>query len=112
MSIGTISTSSPYFSPTTRKPGTPSSHSPSTGGTLRTGDPGLTATQARRLADAADYLAVAPGVVRVARDVPVGEVADALPTEPADPAALAALTERWGLTTSVARLRDAIAAVG
>ncbi|HQY32768.1 5'-3' exonuclease [Actinotalea sp.] len=76
------------------------------------GDPGLTATQARRLADAADYLAVAPGVVRVARDVPVGEVADALPTEPADPAALAALTERWGLTTSVARLRDAIAAVG
>ena len=31
-------------------------------------DPGLTATQVRRLTEAADYLTVAPGVVRVVRE--------------------------------------------
>ena len=37
------------------------------------GDAGLTATQRRRLVEAADYLAVAPAVVRVAPDAPVGD---------------------------------------
>ncbi len=73
------------------------------------GDAGLTATQRRRLTEAADYLAVAPTVVRVARDAPVGDVADALPRTPADPDALVALAERWGLTSSVTRVVDALA---
>jgi 5'-3' exonuclease len=72
-------------------------------------DSALTATQRRRLVDAADYLAVAPAVVAVVRDLPVPPVADALPRTPADPDALVALAERWGLTSSVARLVDALA---
>jgi len=74
-------------------------------------DRGLTATQLRRLAEAAGYLALAPGVVRVALDVPVGPVADALPPAPADPEALAALSARWGLASSVTRLLEALVAV-
>lgn len=73
------------------------------------GDAGLTATQRRRLTEAADYLAVAPTVVQVARDAPVGAVDDALPTAPADQDALDALTERWGLGSSVRRVLDALA---
>lgn len=72
------------------------------------GDPGLTATQRRRLTEAASYLEVAPLVVRVAPDAPVGEFHDALPTVPADPDALAELTDRWGLGTSVRRLLDVL----
>ncbi|MBD5785638.1 5'-3' exonuclease [Cellulosimicrobium terreum] len=71
------------------------------------GDPGLTATQLRRLTEAADYLDVAPVVVQVARDAPVGDVVDALPAAPADPDALAELTDRWGLGSSVQRVLDA-----
>jgi 5'-3' exonuclease len=73
------------------------------------GGAGLTATQRRRLTEAADYLAVAPTVVQVARDAPVGDVDDALPTTPADPEALDALAERWGLGSSVRRVLDALA---
>src|SRR5690606_25014345 len=72
------------------------------------GDPGLTATQRRRLTEAAGYLEVAPLVVQVARDAPVGEVCDALPAGPADPDALADLAERWNLGSSVQRLLDAL----
>ncbi|GIG26845.1 5'-3' exonuclease [Cellulomonas denverensis] len=80
------------------------------------GDPGLTATQRRRLTEAADYLAVAPGVVRVATDAPVtlaprragGDSFD-LPREPADPEALVDLTARWGLESSVRRVLNALA---
>ncbi|HEY5515936.1 MAG TPA: 5'-3' exonuclease H3TH domain-containing protein [Pengzhenrongella sp.] len=69
-----------------------------------TSDRGLTVTLRARLTDAAEYLAVAPGVVRVAPDAPVGEFDDALPATPADPDALVALAERWGLASSIARL--------
>ncbi len=72
-------------------------------------DPGLTATQLSRLTEAADYLQVAPSVVRVAPDAPVATVDDAVPTAPADPEAFAALTERWGLGTSAQRILDAMA---
>lgn len=72
------------------------------------GDPGLTATQRARLTEAAAYLEVAPGVVRVAPDAPVGEVDDTIPMTPVDPAALVALSERWGLTSSVTRLVTAL----
>ncbi len=73
------------------------------------GDAGLTATQRRRLVEAADYLAVAPRVVRVADDAPVGDVDDALPRVAADPERLVALAERWGLASSVKRVVDALA---
>jgi len=75
------------------------------------GDPGLTATQRRRLTEAADYLDVAPVVVQVARDAPLPDLDDALPGAPADPDALAALTERWGLRSSVDRVLDALRTV-
>ena len=73
-------------------------------------DPGLTATQRARLVEAAAYLEVAPGVVRVAPDAPLGVVDDAIPLTPADPAALVALAERWGLASSVTRLVTAMSA--
>ena len=82
------------------------------------GDRGLTATQRKRLVDADDYLAVAPGVVRVAADAPVRladgadpAAADAftLPREPVDGAALVDLTARWGLESSVRRVLTALA---
>ncbi|SFK15770.1 5'-3' exonuclease [Cellulomonas sp. KH9] len=76
------------------------------------GDRGLTATQRTRLTDAADYLAVAPRVVTVAPDAPVEDVDDRLPTVPADPDALVALAERWGLASSVRRLVDVLTAAG
>jgi 5'-3' exonuclease len=72
------------------------------------GDPGLTAAQRRRLTEAAGYLDVAPGVVRVARDAPVPEADDRLPAAPADPDALAALVARWGLAGAVGRLLGAL----
>ncbi|MGY4643951.1 5'-3' exonuclease [Cellulomonas sp. URHB0016] len=73
------------------------------------GDPGLTATQRRRLLESADYLAVAPLVVRVAHDAAVGEVDDRLPHVVADAERLVALAERWGLSSSVKRVVDALA---
>ncbi|GAA4840181.1 5'-3' exonuclease [Luteimicrobium xylanilyticum] len=80
-------------------------------------DPGLTATQRRRLTEASDYLDVAPGVVRVVRSAPVvlpapsatRPVPDDVPAAPVDPDALAALVERWGLASSVRRVTDAFA---
>lgn len=72
-------------------------------------DPGLTATQVRRLTEASDYLELAPGVVRVVRDAPVPAVDDRLPSAPADPDALDALVARWGAGGAVRRL---VAALG
>ena len=71
-------------------------------------DAGLTATQLLRLTAAADYLEVAPGVVRVARDAPVPVVDDRLPVGPADPVALDALVTRWGMGGAVRRLLAAL----
>jgi len=73
------------------------------------GDPGLTATQRRRLLEASDYLDVAPGVVRVATDLPIGDLDDALPRSPADPDRLVALADRWRLASSLTRLVDTLA---
>jgi len=74
------------------------------------GDVGLTATQRRRLLEASDYLAVAPGVVDVATDAPVADLPDRLPVVPADADRLVALAERWRLTSSLTRLVDALGA--
>ncbi len=71
------------------------------------GDRGLTATQRQRLHDAAAYLEVAPIVVRVAPDAPIGVVRDALPHQPADLASLGALVARWGIASSVNRVLEA-----
>lgn len=64
----------------------------------------------KRLIEAADYLAVAPDVVRVRADAEVTPVEPALPTVPADPARLLELTERYGLASPVTRLTKALAA--
>ncbi len=56
-----------------------------------------------------DYLAVAPQVVAVARDIDLGSPDLTLPAEPADPEMLAAVAEQWGLTSPVERLRELLA---
>ena len=58
------------------------------------GDPGVRASLHDKVLAARDYLAVAPGVVRVALDCPVPDVHDVLPTAPGHPARLAELTAR------------------
>lgn len=73
------------------------------------GDAGLTASQRTKLVQARDYLAVAPAVVHVARDLPLPDVRDGLPLAPADPERLMALADRWRLASSLTRLVDALA---
>lgn len=57
---------------------------------------------------AADYLDVAPKVVAVVRDLDLGAPDLTLPRTPADPAAVAALSERWGLDSPVERVLAAL----
>jgi 5'-3' exonuclease len=75
---------------------------------LDDGDADLRAGPGRRLLAARDYLAAAPVVVRVVRDAPLPDVDDRLPPTPVDPEALVALADRWGISSSVARLVEAI----
>jgi 5'-3' exonuclease len=77
---------------------------------LEEGDAGLTPAQRRRLAEGREYLAVAPRVVQVAPDAPLPDHDDVLPRTPADPGRLVDLARQWGLSSSVARLVDALAA--
>jgi 5'-3' exonuclease len=72
----------------------------------------LTAARRRTIVAAAEYLDVAPTVVRVARDVPLPAFDPAVPRVPADPAALDELAARWGLGGSLTRLLSALAASG
>ncbi|MBO0842584.1 MAG: 5'-3' exonuclease [Nocardioides sp.] len=71
---------------------------------------GLTASQRTKFAAAADYLAVAPQVVAVARDLPLDRSATALPSAPPDPARLRELAAAYNLASPVARLESALAA--
>ena len=57
---------------------------------------------------AADYLAVAPQVVAVRRDLDLGSLDLTRPRTPADHAAVVALDERWGLGSSAVRLVEAL----
>ncbi|MEZ5130681.1 MAG: 5'-3' exonuclease [Mycobacterium sp.] len=63
-----------------------------------------------KLLAAADYIAAAEPVVRVARDAPVRIYTpdDRLPRHPADPDRLAALAAEYGISSPVARLQKAI----
>jgi 5'-3' exonuclease len=62
----------------------------------------------RKILDAADYLAVAPTVVAVARDLDLDEPDLRLPRTPADPEALMRLAETWGLNSPIARLVETL----
>ena len=74
---------------------------------------GFPAGARAKLAAARDYLAAAPAVVRVRMDVPVpADLDDTLPAEPADPAALVELGQRWGLDGSLNRVLDALKRAG
>jgi 5'-3' exonuclease len=73
-------------------------------------DPGsdLAPSPRRKLREAADYLAVAPTVVEVTRDLDLGKPDLTLPLTPADPDALVALSDKWNLESPVARLVEAL----
>lgn len=74
------------------------------------GDAGFPAGARARLVAAADYLGAAEPVVRVASDVPLPPLSDALPAGPKDPAALVELSHRWGLDSPLNRLLGALGA--
>ncbi len=65
-----------------------------------------------KLQAARDYLAVAPTVVEVVRDIPIPDVEDALPREPAHPEALLTLARTWGLESSVERVLHSLGWTG
>jgi 5'-3' exonuclease len=69
----------------------------------------LKPAQRKRIAEAAVYLDAAPTVVRVVRDAPVGDHDDRVPREAADPVMAAALAEKFGVKTAMARLMRAMA---
>jgi 5'-3' exonuclease len=62
-----------------------------------------------KLLAAADYLAVAPAVVGVVRDLPVPDLDARLPSAPRDPEALLALSDRWGLAGPLNRVLHVLA---
>ncbi|MPZ96041.1 MAG: flap endonuclease [Propionibacteriales bacterium] len=70
---------------------------------------GLASGVRTKIQAAADYLAVAPTVVAVRRDLDLGPLDTALPDPvPAAPEEFAALTERWGLGSSAERVVAAL----
>jgi len=71
-------------------------------------DPGARASVHAKILAARAYLTVAPAVVRVAIDVDIPDADLRLPTSPIDPEALASLSARWGLTTSLTRVVAAL----
>jgi 5'-3' exonuclease len=72
------------------------------------GDPAIKGARRANLEAAAGYLDVAPLVVRVALDAPVADHPLELPREVADPAALAADIEAYGIGGPVSRLVSAL----
>jgi 5'-3' exonuclease len=74
-------------------------------------DDGFPGGARAKLEAARDYLAVAPAVSRVVRDLPLPQLDDALPRAPKDPAALLALSDRWGLESPLERFLQAMEAV-
>ncbi|RKT86805.1 5'-3' exonuclease [Saccharopolyspora antimicrobica] len=73
------------------------------------GAPGLTPRVRGKLAEASDYLAAAPSVVRVARDAPVViDRPDPMPKSEVDVDRLRELQSTWGLGASIDRLITAL----
>jgi 5'-3' exonuclease len=73
----------------------------------------MPAAQRKKLLAAADYIAAAEPVVRVAHDAPVtvsGD-SDVLPLSARDPKRVVELAERYGVTSSIARLQKALDAL-
>ena len=70
----------------------------------------LTAPLRRKIDAARDYIERARTVVEVARDVPVPTYDARLPREPADPAALVTLAQKWNLDSPLNRLLAVLAA--
>ncbi len=68
---------------------------------------GFPAGARNKLEAARDYLAVAPAVSRTVRDLPIPDLDDALPRSPSDPGRLLALSDRWGLESSLERFLQA-----
>jgi len=62
----------------------------------------------RKILDAADYLAVAPTVCKVATDIPLEDLDYLLPPTPVDADGLVALADKWGLDSPIARLVETI----
>ena len=71
-------------------------------------DSGMAPGPRRKIKDAGDYLEVAPRVVAVARDLDLGTPDLTLPRTPADPDAVLALAQQWGLDSPAARLVEAL----
>ncbi|MER7556176.1 5'-3' exonuclease [Nocardioides sp. NPDC126508] len=69
----------------------------------------LTKAQRQKFIDAVPYLAVAPQVVAVARDLDLDRSRTALPSAPADPDRLHQLAATYNLNSPVARLEAALA---
>lgn len=74
------------------------------------GEDGFPAGARSKLDAARDYLAVAPAVTRVVRDLPLSSYDDALRDTPLDPEALVALSDRWGLDSPLERFLQAVRA--
>jgi 5'-3' exonuclease len=75
------------------------------------GDPGsdMSPGPRRKILDAADYLAVAPTVVAVARHIDLPAYDAILPSAPRDPERLEELAERYNLDSPVKRLKAVLA---
>ncbi|HET7684086.1 MAG TPA: 5'-3' exonuclease [Marmoricola sp.] len=72
-------------------------------------DSGMAPGPRRKVLAALEYLEVAPKVVAVVRDLDLGGPDLSLPGQPADPARLGALAQKWGLGSSVERVVQALA---
>lgn len=75
---------------------------------LAAGDPAIKGARRTRLEEASDYLDVAPLVVRVAHNVPVGDADLRLPHDIVDPAAMSRLALEHGLTGPFDRVGAAL----
>lgn len=69
---------------------------------------GFPAGSRTKLLAARDYLATAPAVVRVVRELPLPEYDDRLPRRPRDPGRLVELSDRWNLDSPLNRLLTAL----
>jgi 5'-3' exonuclease len=69
---------------------------------------GFPAGARAKLEAARDYLAAAPAVTRVVRDLPVPPLDDALRPGPRDPVRLVELCDRWGLESPLNRFLAAV----